>query len=483
MGHKPERTLIQLDWFAVTYRSVMMYLAVGVLLVLGGGAYWFYSHHHAPRLAAEGAIELAHDRLREARKLPSEPSLEATIASATESLDDARVSFAERAYDDARVTALHSADLSQQALDLARGNESQTNLVRFYRIEGDVRVKKRGEFNWRSASVKIALQIGDLVKTSSSGSAQLIYFDGTVTTIRPGSLLEIRDLFEDPVTKVRRVREKLTFGEVKASTSKSNVKGSFHEVSTEKVTTRSQDAGEFQVAYDKKAGRTVVDSFQGQVEVASGGRKESLVTGERISAGADGRLVNKQALPGVPRLVAPADQRVFSFETPRDSTVTLNWDTVSGASRYHLIIADHALFTDPLYDGMRDATNATLEVGPGSYFWKAAAVNDTGVEGPFSGAREFRVSADKILDRSDTEPPGLEITDFVTIGMMVIVEGQSEPGANVWVDAEKIDLYDDGSFNAVVRLRREGLNELMFRAQDTAGNETKLTRSAYVELY
>ena len=65
----------------------------------------------------------------------------------------------------------------------------------------------------------------------------------------------------------------------------------------------------------------------------------------------------------------------------------------------------------------------------------------------------------------------------------MVVEGRSEPGANVWVDAEKIDLYDDGSFNAVVRLRREGMNELIFRAQDTAGNETKLTRSAYVELY
>ena len=51
-----------------------------------------------------------------------------------------------------------------------------------------------------------------------SGSAQLIYFDGTVTTIQPGSLLEIRDLFEDPVTKVRRVKEKLNFGEVKSST-------------------------------------------------------------------------------------------------------------------------------------------------------------------------------------------------------------------------------------------------------------------------
>ena len=54
----------------------------------------------------------------------------------------------------------------------------------------------------------MALEIGDQVKTSSSASAQLIHFDGTLTTVQPGSLLEIRDLYEDPVTKVRRVREK-----------------------------------------------------------------------------------------------------------------------------------------------------------------------------------------------------------------------------------------------------------------------------------
>ena len=58
------------------------------------------------------------------------------------------------------------------------------------------------------------LNVGDQVKTSSRGSAVLLYFDKTKTHVQPGSLLEIRDLYEDPVTKVRRVREKLNWGEV-----------------------------------------------------------------------------------------------------------------------------------------------------------------------------------------------------------------------------------------------------------------------------
>ena len=100
-----------------------------------------------------------------------------------------------------------------------------------------------------------------------------------------------------------------------------------------------------------------------------------------------------------------------------------------------------------------------------------------------SDVRAFRVSSEKIRDRTDNVPPELQITEFVTIGMMVIVNGRSEPGATLWIDNEKIDVFDDGRFYAVVRLRREGLNDLLFRAQDTAGNETRIERSAYVEVY
>ena len=49
--------------------------------------------------------------------------------------------------------------------------------------------------------------------------------------------------------------------------------------------------------------------------------------------------------------------------------------------------------------------------------------------------------------------------------------------------ALKIEVYDDGRFYAVIRMRKEGLNALRFLAQDTAGNETTFERSAYVERF
>jgi len=322
--------------------------------------------------------------------------------------------------------------------------------------------------------------------TSSSASAQLIYFDGTVTTIQPGSLLEIREMYENPVTKVRRVSEKLNRGGLTASTQKKNVEGSYHEVATEseKVSARTDEESEFRVAYDPEEREAEFDVFEGRIEISSPSKRESLVAGERIRATGDGRLSDKEILPGMPRLISPRDQKVFIYDDPSKQSITLSWESVPGASSYQLSISDKALFTSTLYDAAREGTTAVLDGVPaGSYFWKVAATSNASVTGPFCPPRRFRVSSEKIRDRGDTDPPELEITEFVSIGLMVIVNGRTEPGATLWIDNEKIDVYDDGTFYAVVRLRKEGLNEIRFVSQDAGGNETEVMRSTFVEMY
>ena len=103
--------------------------------------------------------------------------------------------------------------------------------------------------------------------------------------------------------------------------------------------------------------------------------------------------------------------------------------------------------------------------------------------GPPSAVRRFRVTGQSVRDSQDNTPPPLEITDFLLSGPMVIVNGLTEPGAGLWIDNEKIDVYEDGTFYAVVRLRKEGENIVEFLAQDAAGNEQVVKRRAYVETY
>ncbi len=472
----------QIEWFNVTYRSVIL-----AVVVLGGalaaGYVWFGSYAAGPRNAAAEALARATTALARTEALRGDERLEQIRANARAALDEGRTEFDRGRYDDARIAAIRSENLSQKAVDLAGGTESRS-LVRFYRLEGDVRVKRAGEFAWESATNKMVLDVGDQVKTSSSASAQLIYFDGTLTTIEPGSLLEIRDLYEDPVTKVRRVREKLNWGEVLASTQKRNVEGSFHEVVTDKATAQSRDEGAFRVAYDKQQGTSAFDVFQGKIEVSTPKRKEHVVAGERVRTGDSGKLSAKELLPGVPRLISPSDQKVFAHENPGSIKVNLSWERIAGASRYDLEISDRPLFAELLYDAERRDSSALIDgVAPGDYYWRVAAISRAGVRGPFSDPRRFRVSSQKIRDREDTIPPALEITGFVAVGPMLIINGHTEPGASLWVENERVDVSEDGSFYSVLRLKKEGVSQIRLVAQDNAGNERVLTRPAFVESY
>jgi FecR protein len=479
-----QKPRVILDWFTVSYRNAV---AIGVFLAVAlVAAVWFAFVHvpSKPRREAQEAISRAEERLAEASKFPSEERLDEARSNAQSALNEGRGAFQRRQYDDARVAAIRSENLSQKAIDLAKGESTASKEVRISRIEGDVRVKRAGEFNWETADRKLLLRVGDQVKTAASGSVQLIYFDGTLTTINSGSLLEIREIHEDPATKVRHVSEKLNWGEVLASTQKSNVDGSFHEVATQNVSARSQEAGEFRVSSDKESNAAAVDVFQGKLQISSGGRVERLDSGERIRADAGGKLQSKEILPAVPRLISPADQKIFVHEDPAKAATTLAWEKTLGADRYHLIISDHLLFTAALYEADRAETAVQIDgIQPGEYYWKVACVGTSNVRGPYSPTRRFRVTTQALHDKEDTTPPILEITENVQSGPMLILNGKTEPGALLWVDNEKVDVTDDGSFYAVIRLRKEGVNDVLLQAQDASGNVRKLTHRAYVDPY
>ncbi len=484
MPASPEKPRVILDWFTVSYRSVVTVVVLLIAAIVAAGWYWLFYAPSKPRQEAQNAIARAAERMAEAAGFPATTQLDEVRGSARSALAEGRDALLRRQYDDARVAAIRSENFSQKAIDIARGAEAATKGVRIYNMEGDVRVKRAGEFNWESADRKMFLRVGDQVKTASSGSVQLIYFDGALTKINPGSLLEIREVHEDPATKVRRVSEKLTWGEVLSSTQKSNVDGSFHEVQTERVSAKSETAGEFRISSDKESRAAAVDVFRGRLQVASGGRIERLDSGERIRADASGTLQAKELLPGAPRLIAPADQKIFVHEDPSQSSTTLTWERAAGAARYHLVISDRALFSVPLYEADREETTAQIAgLSPGDYYWKVASVFADGVRGRFSEPWRFKVTSQSLHDREDTTAPILEITESVQSGPMLILNGRTESGAHLWVDNEKVDVTDDGTFYAVIRLRKEGVNDVSIVAQDASGNARKQTHRAYVDPY
>lgn len=482
MPRNPQRSRIVLDWFTVSYRSAFL-TGLAILLIVAAAVWWFGFAPGGDKADAAEAIRRAGEKVAEAFTYPAGDRVDEYRGSARSALEEARTAYHDQRWEEAGYAALRSEGLAQKAIDLARGDGAADREVRLSRLEGDVRVKRVGEFAWEPATRNMTLRVGDQIKTAENGSAEIFYLGGTRTTIEKGSLLEIRQVAEDPETNIRQVKERLSWGEILASTQR-NARGSFHEVSTESVTARAEEGGDFRVAVDKDKKTAAFDALTGTIQLDVGDRKEVVGPGERVRATADGRLLVKEMLPGVPRLVAPVDQRVFVHEDPKGAQTTLSWEPVDGASRYRLVIANKPLFTAPLYEADRKETTVVLDAVPaGEYFWRVAAVSAQGATGPFCEPRRFRITSQKIRDREDTTPPDIQITEKVQTGSMLILNGRTEPGAVLWVDDEKVEVSEDGSFYAVVRLRKEGVNEIDLMAQDAAGNQRHVSQKAYVDSF
>ena len=142
-----QKSKVVLDWFNVTYRSLGLAAAVvTALAAVALAAYWFYFAGAGPKAEAEEAIGRAASRLSEASTYRGDERLDEVRASARAALDEARTEFDGKRWDTSRVAAIRSENLSQKAIDMARGQGLVSQEVRFYRIEGDVRVKRAGEF-------------------------------------------------------------------------------------------------------------------------------------------------------------------------------------------------------------------------------------------------------------------------------------------------------------------------------------------------
>jgi len=476
---------ILLDWFTVSYRTIVM--SVVFLVGAAGAVFLFFYLRAASGDTPEG---MALQELTRAERLFSEAEsaahgdqFAAAINQAGRLLESARRSYRGRSFSVSRDTSLQSQAISRKILEANSTENSFT--AKIYRFEGDVKLKRVRQFVWESVTGNAALKVGDQIKTASSGSAQIVYFDGTITTIKPGSLLEIRELFEDPATKVRKVRERLNFGGVLSTTQGGNATGSFHEVSTETSVARTADRAQVSIEYDQERKVTTAAVESGEAELTAGASTVKLGRLEKVTVAPSLEFTRRETLLSAPSLEEPLDQRVFVYEAGRPTATTLKWTKVPGADSYRLQISQQPLFGLLLLDKPDIGSNSVVlpDLVSGSYYWRVSARDSAGTEGAFSETRKFRIGTDQERGPEDKVPPALQLIDFLPSGAMVIIKGRTEPAAAVAIDGQPVDVDDDGTFTAVIKMKHDGPNTVEIVAQDTAGNETEIRKSVYVETF
>ena len=183
---------------------------------------------------------------------------------------------------------------------------------------------------------------GDYVKTSANGSAEIVFLDGTLYTVRPNTLfLVTRQAGIAGAATEQQIA--MEYGWVNLNTAQRG--GRVTTPRAEALVGRESDVV---VSYDKASSTGRFSAFRGSLEVASNaGLKRTVAELEQVVQTGD-LLSDPRRLPTAPEPEQPIDNLEVSLAAVK--TLVLAWKPVDLAARYALQVSRSRLFVDNVID-------------------------------------------------------------------------------------------------------------------------------------
>lgn len=465
----------RLGWYSVsveTLRGMGLFLAVLVLVTAAFFGYRYWESWALERQAS-GLIAETRDLVGTLRGYSELPRLSEQYATGRQLLTEAQASYAAGDLRDAVDKGKRSRNVMALLLSMLEAEGGDEGEGSFISVQGGVEFRREaGE--WQAARSRTTLQAGDRVRTSSGGSAEIMFTDGTMYTVNPNSSIVVT-----PRTGGAGDSQAvgLEYGLLDLATRDNPTR-----VGTPEVEARVEQQTQAFVSYDQETRRGRIGAVSGEVVVEGGDGSRRLGSLEQVEQ-SRGTLSAVSRLPAPPSLVVPRDLR--EFDASRESEVTLEWSPVPGAGGgYALQVSRNRLFVDNVIDVEgRRKTSARLGIrGDGNFQWRVAALSGGGERGPWSAPRTFRITAIGAEEGAgDTKPPALEIEKAVGYGNIFIVEGTTEAGSSVEINGEPAKVNADGTFIKTIQLSGEGYGMIEVRARDAWGNVADYRERVYVE--
>ncbi len=464
-----------IDWFVIPIQRIRQVGLVLLILAVAALVGWFlYTRsRRTPEEKARGEIASASTLLARATAASGSPRPGSHVAQARDALRTAQEAYGSRRFEEAFRQAVESQSYSRRALGGA-GTE-ETGDASFISVEGDVSLQSAGRSTFEPARQRQALFDGDFVKTGRTGSAEIMFSDGTLYTLRPGSLFEVH---RPSLSEATGSQVKMVSGVINVYTA-----GSTSKIATDAAT--ADVDRDSRVALDVETGeRTEVTSFRGKTTVSTGRQTVVLTDRERVSAGArTGEISAKTVLPGAPQPLLPADNRIYDLKT--GDQIDLRWSAVPAAARYRLQISRSRLFVPDAIEvdlDNRKEIYAIVKVSrEGAYFWRVATINREGVASDWSAVRRFKMLAEPPRVGVSSAPPPLTVSQPQQMGNLFLIFGKTDANATVTVNGESADVESDGAFRKTITIDRDGYAMLIVKATDASGNETVKRIKVFVE--
>jgi hypothetical protein len=341
------------------------------------------------------------------------------------------------------------------------------NTARFIDLDGNVKVRHSGTYEWVNAAMGTALNRDDTIRTVGGSTARVRLFDGTEYLLKPDSILVIEKAYEDPETKAKHVAVKLESGQISLNTPRRIVPGSRSDVMTPGAEASFDGNTTADVSFDTSNRLTGFTIFRGGSAVRAGDTQVRLGASQAVSVTADAGFTEIIELPGVPLLIQPANLEILAVT----ETMEFKWNPVDGARKYNVVLDRSPNFLDPILESNvsgESVLHSRLE--PGTYFWQVTAIDREARRGAPSSLAKFTVR--KVVKRAAS----LDLMVFkpsISLDGLVTVQGRTDVNSVVTVDYgmgdDPVNVKSDGTFIYRFLVESAGRHQVIVKARARDG--------------
>ena len=408
-GSKSPR--VQVYWTTVTYKTVMVYVALALAILLG-----------AVSLLAPAWFSRAYQKVSD------------TITSAPDA---------------------ENVSISQMQ-------------AKFVNLDGKVQVKKVNSVQWVNADFRTTLDKGDFVQTAADSAARITFADGTTYTVKADTLVTV----EENIMASNRptsVAMRINTGSVDLATPNWASPDSKAAVNMEDASAQLRQNSRASVKNDPKLNEHEIVVATGAAEVRRGPERIELTQWEKASFPRGGAILKSNVL-APPALVEPLNLAPIINEQPKISPVHFEWKPVEEAVSYTLRISTTTSFRAITKQAKVSATSTEIAgLDPGDYFWNVTAQDAKKQNSEASDTFQFTLVA-----QGKSQDMILEIDGTQLHGRVAEIVGRTEPGAALIVNGQSVpNISRDGTFRHFTEPLEPGQHTISIIGSNRRGGTAK----------
>jgi len=360
------------------------------------------------------------------------------------------------------VTRKISTAMESNDSENATGSQTQ---AKFVNLDGRVQVKKVNSVQWVEADYRTTLDKGDLVQTGADGYARVTFADGTFYTVRPGTLITVE---ENSMASNRptSVAVRINTGAVDLSTGNWTSPGSKAAVSVEDAKAELRPNSRAAVKLDKDTKESEIVVSNGSAQVQRGQDQIEVTQYQKVNI-PPGGPISKSDVLAPPELLEPINLTPIIVENPRTAAVHFEWKPVKDASSYALRISTTSMFTKIVKEDPK-VTGTSVDISgldAGDYFWNVTATSAKKSTSDVSETNKFTLVA-----QGKTQDMLLEIQSTQLVGHAVEITGRTEPGAALIINGQPVpNIAKDGTFRHFTEPLLPGEHTIVVIGQNRRG--------------